>query len=68
MKAPGAEAAPAYANVAPAHVEEVLGGPRTAQVVEMPTAAVASVAGASAATGAVPTAPRQAPQIGRAHV
>ena len=46
--------------------EEVLGGPQTAQVVEMPTAAVASVAGAGAVaagtTGSTPTAPRQAPR------
>lgn len=46
--------------------EEVLGGPQTAQVVEMPTAAVASVAGAGAVaagtTGSTPAAPRQAPR------
>lgn len=46
--------------------EEVLGGPQTAQVVEMPTAAVASVAGAGAVaagtTGSTPATPRQAPR------
>lgn len=46
--------------------EEVLGGPQTAQVVEMPTAAVASVAGAGAVaagtTGSTPAMPRQAPR------
>lgn len=45
--------------------EEVLGGPRTAQVVEMPTAAVASVVAggaATGATGAVATPTRQAPR------
>ena len=42
--------------------EEVLGGPRTAQVVEMPTAAVASVVAGGAATGAVAAPTRQAPR------
>jgi serine/threonine-protein kinase len=43
--------------------EEVLGGPQVAQVVEMPTAAVAGVVAGGAAAGATPPAPPlQAPR------